>query len=118
MFKSDLTTYRHALHPFFERAGRGVVNVCSEANRGVAGGGWSCGVGCDIPGDLFNDQLFMFLYRRRGQVTVDGVGKEEFVGGGLPLASQGIPGVCLDMRHLFPTSFQVHPINHPSHPDV
>jgi hypothetical protein len=46
-----ITTYRHALHPFFERAGRGTVKVCPELAKleGIAGGGCSCGVGCDIP---------------------------------------------------------------------
>jgi hypothetical protein len=44
---NQTATYRHALHPFFERAGRG-AGVCSELDAGVIGGGCSCGVDCNI----------------------------------------------------------------------
>jgi hypothetical protein len=38
-------TYRHALQPFLERAGRGAADVLSWGDAGVFGaGGWSCGV--------------------------------------------------------------------------
>jgi hypothetical protein len=38
-------TYRHALQPFLERAGRGAPDVLSRGDAGVFGaGGWSCGV--------------------------------------------------------------------------
>jgi hypothetical protein len=49
--KVSMSTYRHALQPFFERAGRGVV-VGSTAAAGVAGSCCSWGVGCDIPRSL------------------------------------------------------------------
>jgi hypothetical protein len=52
MSEIGLVTYRHALQPFFERAGRGAASVCSDEDRGVDGGGCSCGVKCDILGGI------------------------------------------------------------------
>lgn len=75
-----ITTYRHALHPFFERAGRGTVNVCPElAKLEGVGGGCSCGVGCDIPKRAFPfDAHFMniisfCIYQLRSHDVKSGV---------------------------------------------